>query len=174
MSYVLVLINIIVFILIRNQRLDSEDLSSSYHMVFNRRQYYRIITAAFTHEEPLHLLFNMISLVNVGTLISAIFGDLKMLLIYFGSMIAGKFLALQIRHNRRDDYTMSLGASGAISGLIGAYLYFVTRRYGLDGLMSMMRPLVSLAMMSMLPGVDGTSHVCGLSMGMLLGWLLLR
>lgn len=97
-----------------------------------------------------------------------------MLLIYFGSMIAGKFLALQIRHNRRDDYTMSLGASGAISGLIGAYLYFVTRRYGLDGLMSMMRPLVSLAMMSMLPGVDGTSHVCGLSMGMLLGWLLLR
>ena len=105
-----------------------------------------------------------------GTLPQACMG---MLVIYFGSMILGKILALQIRHNRHDDYTMSQGASGAICGLIGAYLLVVMKYFGMDGLLSMGRSLASLVIMSVLPGVDGTSHFSCMAMGMVIAWLLM-
>ena len=169
----LVLINIVVFVMIMNGRLSADDLASSYHSVFNRKEYYRILTGAFTHQEITHIACNMISLVNVGTAVEQIFGSVGMLVIYFGSMILGKILALQIRHNRRDDYTLSLGASGAICGLIGAYLLVVMKYYGMNGLLSMGRSLASLVIMSVLPGVDGTSHFSCMAMGMVIAWIMM-
>ena len=172
-TYVIVLINIVVFLMVMNQRLDPDDLSMSYHSVFNRREYYRIVTSAFTHADIAHIACNMISLINMGPAVEGMFGTLGMLAIYFGSMVLGKILSLQIRHNKRDDYTMSLGASGAICGLIGAYLLVVMKYYGMDGLMSMGRSLASLVIMSVLPGVDGTSHFSCMAMGMVIGWILM-
>ena len=173
LTYLLVLINVVVFVMIMNGRLNSDDLAMSYHSVFNRKEYYRIITSGFTHSEIVHIACNMVSLVNVGTATEHIFGTGEMLVIYFGSMILGKILALQIRHNKRDDYTMSQGASGAICGLIGAYLLVVMKYYGMDGLLSMGRSLVSLVMMSVLPGVDGTSHFSCMAMGMIIAWIMM-
>lgn len=172
-TYLLVLINIVVFMMVMGGRLDSDDLAVSYHSVFNRKEYYRILTSSFTHSDIAHIACNMISLINIGTAAESIFGSGQMLVIYFGSMILGKFLALQIRHNRRDDYTMSQGASGAICGLIGAYLLVVMKYFGMDGLLSMGRSLASLVIMSVLPGVDGTSHFSCLAMGMVIAWLLM-
>ncbi|MBQ6478503.1 MAG: rhomboid family intramembrane serine protease [Erysipelotrichaceae bacterium] len=172
-TYVLVLINVIIFVMVINRRLDPDELSMSYHSVFNRREYYRILSSAFTHQEIVHIACNMISLINIGPAVERIFGSVGMLVIYFGSMVLGKILALQIRHNKRDDYTMSLGASGAICGLIGAYLLVVMKYYGMDGLMSMGRSLLSLVIMSVLPGVDGTSHFSCMAMGMVIAWILM-
>ena len=172
-TYLLVLINIIVFVMIMSQRLDSDDLASSYHSVFNRKEYYRIVTSGFTHADIAHIACNMISLINIGTAAESIFGSVGMLTIYFGSMILGKILALQIRHNKRDDYTMSQGASGAICGLIGAYLLVVMKYFGMDGLLSMGRSLASLVIMSVLPGVDGTSHFSCMAVGMVIAWIMM-
>ena len=172
-TYVLVLINVVVFVMVMNRRLDPDELSMSYHSVFNRREYYRILTSAFTHQEITHIACNMISLINIGPAVEGMFGSAGMLAIYFGSMVLGKILALQIRHNRRDDYTLSLGASGAICGLIGAYLLVVMKYYGMDGLLSMGRSLASLVIMSVLPGVDGTSHFSCLAMGMVIAWIMM-
>ena len=173
MVYLLILINLIVFYLVRTGKLEGDDLAVSYHQVFNRKEYQRILTSAFTHVDPLHLVCNMLSLYNVGPAVQSIYGKSGFLLLYFGSLLLGRLMALQIRHNRHDDYSLSLGASGAICGLIGAYLLFVARYYGMDGLLSMSRSLISLAIMSVLPGVDGTSHVCCLSMGMAIAFVLL-
>ena len=172
-TLILIIINIIIFVMIRQGRLYSESLGMSYHMVFNRKQYYRMITCGFTHEEILHILFNMLSLYNVGSLIESIFGSIDFLLIYFGSMIIGHFIALQIRHNNHDDYTMSIGASGAIYGLIGSYLVLIMMIYGFSGLSQMIRPLTSMLVLSLLPGVDGTSHFCCMAVGMVITYLLL-
>lgn len=171
-TLLLIFINVIVFFLIRNGRLDADDLDMSYHTVFNLRQYHRILTSAFCHVDPIHLLMNMISLYNVGSFAESYFGHLRILLIYFVSMILGKCFSLYIRHSNRDDYTSSMGASGAISGLLGAYFLVILHRYGFSGMQYLLRPVVSLVMISALPGVDGTSHFCCMAVGMALTWLL--
>lgn len=172
-TYILVIINVIVFILIKTNKIDCEDLASSYHMVFNRKQYYRIITSAFAHEDILHIFFNMVSLINIGSFVEDVFGSVRMLVIYFVSMILGKILALLIRHNNRDDYTMSLGASGAICGILGTYFLVVLYIYGFDGIYSLLRPISSLLIMSMLPGIDSTSHFSCMAVGMAISYLMI-
>lgn len=172
-TYLLVIINVIVFILIRMNKLDSDDLAVSYHTVFNLKQYKRILTSAFTHVDPIHILFNMISLVNVGSFVESVFGSASMLIIYFGSMIFGKLLALYIRHNNHDDYTMSIGASGAICGILGTYYLIILYVYGFNGIYSLLRPLFSLVIMSMLPGIDGTSHFSCMAVGMAITYIML-
>lgn len=173
MTILLVFINVIVFFLINMGKLDSDDLSMSYHTVFNKKEYYRIITSAFTHVDIMHIFFNMSSLINVGTFVEQLFGPWKMLVIYFGSMILGKILSLQIRHNRHDDYTMSLGASGAICGILGTYFMVVLYYFGREGITELLRPLASLVIMSILPGVDGTSHFSCMAVGMAITFLMM-
>ena len=172
-TILLIVINVIVFFLIRSEKLHAEELSMSYHVVFNRRQYIRLLSSGFAHEDPLHLLMNMISLYNVGTFVEGYFGHLWMLVIYMGSMILGKLFTLYIRHANRDDYSASLGASGAISGLLGAYFLVILRYYGFSGMSYLLRPAISLIMISSLPGVDGTSHFCCMGVGMVITYLIL-
>lgn len=172
-TYLLLIVNVIVFILIRMNKVDANDLGVSYHLVHNRNEYYRVVTSAFTHVDPMHMLFNMMSLVNVGTFVESYFGSLRMLIIYFSSMILGKILALLIRHNNHDDYTMSIGASGAICGLLGAYFLVILYYYGISAVQSLIRPLASLLIMSFLPGIDGTSHFSCMAVGMIITYLLM-
>ncbi|MBR3250435.1 MAG: rhomboid family intramembrane serine protease [Erysipelotrichaceae bacterium] len=173
-TYALILANIVVFIAIRSGKLDVEDLGMSYHLVFNRKQYYRLLTAGFTHREITHILFNMLSLYNVGGYMELLFGHLGFLLIYFGSMIIGHILALLLRHNDHDDYTMSIGASGAVYGVIGAYVMLIVRFNGFSALSELIRPAVSMLVMSMLPGIDGKSHICCLAVGLVISFLLMQ
>ena len=170
-TVILIFINVIVFLAIRAEKLDADDLGMSYHTVFNRREYQRILTSAFTHVEPMHLLMNMVSLYNVGSFVESYFGRVWMLVIYFSSLFMGKILSLLIRHNNRDDYTVSIGASGAISGLLGAYFLVILRYYGFSGITYLSRPLISLVMISIVPGVDGTSHFSCMAAGMAVTWL---
>jgi len=172
-TYLLIIANVIVFMLIRSDKLDADDLGVSYHLVYNRKQYYRIFTAAFTHVEPMHLLMNMVSLYNVGTFVESLFGHWRMLVIYFGSLVLGKLLALAIRHNNSDDYTVSIGASGAICGILGASMLFILYALGINGVRYLLRPAVSLIMVSMLPGVDGTSHFSCMAAGMAIACLFI-
>lgn len=173
-TILLILINIVVFILIRTGRLQIEDLGMSYHLVFNRKQYYRLLTTAFTHREITHILFNMMSLYNVGSTIELLFGHFGFLLIYFGSMIIGHIIALQLRHNDRDDYTMSIGASGAIYGIIGAYFLLIVKFYGFSAIGEMLRPIISMVVLSLLPGIDGKSHISCMAVGMAIAYLLIQ
>lgn len=172
-TYALIIINVVVFILIKTNKLNADDLGLSYHDVYNRKQYYRLITSSFTHVEILHILMNMFSLYNIGPLVELYFGHFYFLLIYFGSMIFGHLLSINIRHNNRDDYTMSIGASGAIYGIIGSYLLLIVRFYGFDGLTEMIRPIISMVVMSLLPGIDGKSHFSCMAVGMAITYLLI-
>ena len=173
-TILLIIINAVVFFMIRSGRLQIEDLGMSYHLVFNRRQYYRLLTTGFTHREITHIIFNMMSLYNVGSTIELLFGHLGFLLIYFGSMIFGHIIALQLRHNDRDDYTMSIGASGAIYGLIGAYFLLIMKYYGFSAISEMIRPIISMVVLSLLPGIDGKSHISCMAVGMAITYLLIK
>jgi len=82
------------------------------------KDYKRLITGNFLHVSWLHLIFNMIALYAFSGAVIANLGVFRFLIVYFGSMIGGDLLALFV-HRNHPDYS-SVGASGAISGLIFA------------------------------------------------------
>ncbi len=85
---------------------------------------YRLFTSMFLHGGWLHLLGNMLFLYIFGDNVEAAFGHLKYLIFYLISGLAASFLHMTV-------YPLSpipaVGASGAISGVLGAYLVFYPR-----------------------------------------------
>jgi len=78
-------------------------------------QYWRLITAAFLHYGPFHLLLNMVALWWFGSLLEQRIGSGKFLLLYLVSGLAGSAGALV-----HTPLSPTVGASGAIFGVLGA------------------------------------------------------
>ncbi len=78
-------------------------------------EYYRLLTSGFLHAGLLHLFFNMFSLYILGGLLEPAIGRLRFGLVYFTSLLAGSFGALLLQATG-----LTVGASGAIFGLMGA------------------------------------------------------
>ncbi len=86
------------------------------------KQHYRLLTSAFLHGSPFHLLVNMMTLLFFGPTVEDLLGIDGFLVVYFGSILSGKFLALYV--NRENRSYSALGASGAISGVILSFCLF--------------------------------------------------
>ena len=129
-------------------------------------EYFRIFSCMFLHAGIIHLLCNMYSLYVIGPQIESFYGKLKYLFIYIFSGICGSILSLAFAANNY----ISVGASGAIFGLLGAMLYFGYhyRVYLGNVLKSQIVPviLVNLFIGFMLTGVDNFAHIGGLLGGL--------
>ena len=100
--------------------------------VLGRKEYHRIITAGFLHGGFGHLFVNLLSLYFVGPAVygtffalfggNAVLGGAAYLATYFIAMVGGKMLAI-IFHRNNPSYS-AIGASGAIAGIIFAFVYF--------------------------------------------------
>src|SRR5215208_8108630 len=77
--------------------------------------YWRLVTAGFLHAGPFHLLTNMLSLWILGTILEPALGSWRFGLVYFVSLLCGSFGALLMSPD-----SLTVGASGAIFGLMGA------------------------------------------------------
>ncbi len=86
--------------------------------VVKYHEYYRLITGAFLHADIIHLVLNMYSLYIIGSQIESFMGKAKYLTIYLFSALTGSLLSIIL-----NKYA-SVGASGAIFGLLGSMLYF--------------------------------------------------
>jgi membrane associated rhomboid family serine protease len=82
------------------------------------RDYKRMVTSAFLHVNWQHLIFNMVSLFFFSFSLESFFGPVRYLLLYFISELGGNAVALLI--HRKDPSYSSVGASGAINGVIFA------------------------------------------------------
>lgn len=98
-----------------------QDYSFKSKYLFNiagiqRGEQFRFFTSGFLHADQRHLLFNMLTLFFfAGTVVTQL-GDIKFLIIYLSSLLAGNFLSYLFH---KDEYHYSaLGASGAVSGII--------------------------------------------------------
>ena len=80
--------------------------------------WWRLVTAMFLHGSMLHLAFNMLALFWLGTIVEQALGTPRFLLVYFVSGLAGSAGALWFS----SAFAVTVGASGAIFGLIGALL----------------------------------------------------
>ncbi len=91
--------------------------------ILEGKQYYRIFSAAFVHGGYVHLFFNMYVLYIFGNVMEYFISIPEFLAIYFISLIIGNLVPLYINRNQ---YNYSaVGASGAVSGILYASIYFV-------------------------------------------------
>ena len=153
---------------------DADSLVFNYSVngVFVRSgQIYRLLTGTFIHIDVMHFLCNAYSLYIIGTQIENFYGRSKFLLIYLVSAICGSLLSIAMTNS------LSIGASGAIFGLLGAYAYFGYhyRVYFGTVLLRQIVPIIilNLAIGFMVPGIDNFAHIGGLLVGALVAFLFL-
>ena len=136
--------------------------------IFYMNEWWRVVTAMFLHGGLLHIGFNMMALMQLGPAIEELYGSARYLFIYvftgaFGFLVSAYF------------GNFSLGASGAILGLVGVMLAVTTKRGGTymrdlrSRLISSVVILFVIGFMGM--GIDNYAHGAGLLAGFVLGKL---
>jgi membrane associated rhomboid family serine protease len=131
-------------------------------------EYWRLLTAGFLHAGFFHLLFNMFALYVLGTLLEPLVGRFRFGLIYLVSLLAGSFGALLLSPNEP-----TVGASGAIFGLMGAAV-IVMRNRGLNAMESGLGfwIVLNLIITFTIPNISIGGHVGGLIGGGIAALLL--
>lgn len=131
-------------------------------LTFGQGEWWRLITPMFLHAGLIHFLFNTMALVSLGPLAEEEYGTERFAFIYLASGIVGTIVAQFVGGVR------TVGASGAICGLLGLLLVHGWRRGGAYGgalRQAMMRNTVLLVILSVLPGIDWRSHLGGFLAG---------
>jgi membrane associated rhomboid family serine protease len=119
-------------------------------------EWWRLITAAFLHYGPLHLGMNMLILWIIGPRLEEYFGHGRYALVYIVSGLAGSAGALLWSPN-----ALTVGASGAIWGIMGAALVLEARRIWVFGGQAMGLVVFNLAITFLIPGISIGGHVGG-------------
>ena len=135
-------------------------------------EYWRILTAMFLHAGWLHWAANSWTLYQLGMLYEAMFGSKRFAIVYFVSGgVASIASSLRVE-------TASVGASGAILGILGAFFFSIRRSPQFrhepwtKGLISqlMFWAFLNIAVgLSMPELIDNTAHIAGLVAGIVLG-----
>jgi membrane associated rhomboid family serine protease len=140
--------------------------------ILRGEQLYRVFTPIFLHGGILHLCSNMISLQRMGHDVERLFGSGRYLATYVAAGICGNLVSAWRSPNP------SLGASGAIFGVAGAYFVFLNRNEWLLGeageamTNSIGQMMISNILLGMvLPQIDQWGHLGGLVGGGLMGYL---
>jgi len=133
-------------------------------------QYWRLITPMFLHAGLIHLAFNSYALFLLGYLIEDAFGKVRLVAIYF---ISG-FLASVTSFAFGPPIEVGVGASGAIFGLLGAWVAFNYRRRTSPMASANLRWAFMLIGLNIIlgfsiPGIDWRAHFGGLVAGALAG-----
>lgn len=123
-------------------------------------QYYRLLSATFLHEEPMHIAFNMLALWWLGGPLEAALGRARYVALYVLSGLGGSALAYLLAAANQP----SLGASGAVFGLLGATAVLMRR------LQQDLRPVLILLVLNLIftftwGGISWQAHVGGLVTG---------
>lgn len=167
-TYLIMLICILMYVLVVFMGASNKAyllLGANLKALVKSGQVYRLITYAFLHGGLVHLITNMYSLYIIGSQIENNYGKLKFIFIYLVSALTGGLLSALFNNN------ISIGASGAIFGLLGALVYFGFhfRLYLSDALKTRIIPviLINLLIGFMVTGIDNACHIGGLIGGYL-------
>lgn len=121
-------------------------------------EWWRVVTAGFLHYGLIHLAMNMWALYILGSLTERVLGRARFLAVYFVALLAGSFGALVVTPG-----ALTVGASGAIFGLLGALLV-VARSRGVrladTGLVGVL--VLNLVITFGIPGISIGGHLGGL------------
>jgi membrane associated rhomboid family serine protease len=133
-------------------------------------EWYRLITGGFVHAGLIHVGMNMLVLWILGSQVERILGHARFAALYLAALLAGSFAVMLANPGE-----LTVGASGAIFGLMGAALaYQRSQRInlmqsGLGGLI-----LLNLMITFAIPGISIAGHLGGLVGGFVTGWVLFQ
>lgn len=168
LTTILVLLNILIyvgFILFGDYQSIVNDFCVSGYYI-RSGEYYRLLTGIFLHGDLFHLLFNCYALWVIGSQIESYMGRTKYLAIYLFSGLMGSLFSITFSK------IPSIGASGAIFGLLGSLLYFGYhyRVYLGTVIKSQIIPLILLNLLfgAVITGIDNFAHIGGLIGGILI------
>ncbi len=169
-TYMLIVLNIMVYLFLLMYDADGElfyALANDYEAV-QLGQIYRLFSSMFLHADLLHIASNMYALYILGPQVERYYGKTKFLIIYLLSGLLGSVFSCAFMSSN----TISMGASGAIFGLLGSIAYFTYYyRATLQGLLrSQVLPaiILNLGIGFMIPGIDISGHIGGLIGGVLI------
>jgi len=126
--------------------------------------WWQIVTSVFTHVDPLHIAFNMLALFFLGPILENVLGRTRFLAVYLVSGIAGSAAVMLLS----DPHTQTLGASGAIFGLMGALAVLALKVRGQVQTILMWIGL-NLVFTFTVGGISWQGHIGGLVGGALIG-----
>jgi len=161
-TYIIITINILLFIAsyFTNNLYELINFGANNRTLVINSEVYRLITSCFIHASFMHLFVNCYSLYIIGTQVESFYGKVKYIIIYLLSGLTGSLLSICFS----DGY--SIGASGAIFGLVGALLYFGYhyRLYLGNAIRTQIIPtiILNLALGFMISGIDNAAHIGGL------------
>ncbi|MDA0163835.1 rhomboid family intramembrane serine protease [Solirubrobacter ginsenosidimutans] len=125
-------------------------------------EWWRLVTSGFLHTETVHLLLNMLSLFWLGRMIEPALGHARYVAIYLVSLLAGSLGVMLLDPNAE-----TLGASGAIYGLLGAAIVMARNRQ-ISLIQSGLLPILAINFIFTLsvPGISLGGHLGGLVGGL--------
>jgi rhomboid protease GluP len=139
--------------------------------IFERHEYWRLVTAGFLHGGWLHILMNSWVLYDLGAQTEQVYGTPRFLVIYFAGTVGGFFLSAVV-----NPMVPSLGSSAGIMGLVGAMIGFgflnrssmgkaIQKFYG--------RYVIYILAFGLIPGlsVDNWAHIGGVIAGFVVGYV---
>lgn len=129
--------------------------------------WWQLLTNAFTHVEIWHIAFNMLALYWLGPQLETVFGRTRFLALYVLSALTASATVLWLG----SEYGATLGASGAIYGLLGCLLV-VAHKVGGDVRSLMGLILVNALITFVVPNVSWQGHLGGFVGGALIGAVL--
>ncbi len=173
-TYALIAINVLAFLTEQGQftlfgseihgTVISEGVLARETIAAGHSEYWRLVTSAFLHENFIHIGFNMYLLYLLGLMLEPAIGSWRFAAIYITAMLAGSFGVVFATANA------SLGASGAIFGLMGAAVVELRARKvsvmqsGIGGLI-----VINLILSFSLANISVGAHIGGLIGGFLAG-----
>jgi membrane associated rhomboid family serine protease len=134
-----------------------------YSQAIERHEYWRLVACGFLHADPLHLATNMLCLVLWGGPLERRIGSFYFLVIYLCAMIAGAILS-DLHHSQP---YLAVGASGAISGILGALLcLWILGKIDLSARFFLVNIGLNAALAMSSQRIDWVAHVGGFSAGL--------
>jgi rhomboid protease GluP len=179
-TYSLIFVNVIVFLISVYLSKDIIDINPNVleylgakdNVLISNGEYYRLLTSIFLHSGIIHITMNMYSLFAIGPLVEKYYGRFRYIFIY---ILSGIFASLT---SFIFSPYMSVGASGAIFGVLGATLvmaYKLRERIGKSFLKNVMIVIVvNLIFSFSIPNIDVYAHLGGLVSGVILSGIMYR
>ena len=122
-------------------------------------EWWRLLTSAFQHFGPVHLLLNMYMLWILGMGVERSIGHLRFLALYLVSAVGGSVAVMHF-----NPMALTAGASGAIFGLMGAYaIVAMSLRLDVKGVAVLLA--LNIGVSFIVPGVSIAAHLGGLAAG---------
>lgn len=171
-TYVLIAVNILVFLVVAAQSRSLSDFNSSsvfngsllVPMVVAGGQWWRLVASGFLHLSVTHIALNMLTLYFIGMPLERVLGGWRYLVLYLLSLLGGSASVMLLDAPT----SASAGASGAIFGLMGALLVTM-KRLNLNLRQIGIVVVLNLGITFAIPGISWQAHVGGLVIGALVG-----